>query len=163
MAMASDPDSSSFGPSILYYRGPEMVQDFAKIKLHEIKDNILSRRNKIFLHTEEVRSLENLKQYYAVCYSIIARFILFGTSYKDFIVNMHLPLHLTVGVISALMVVEINNVKQQDTGTLVLTEPISAVNGRRQRRSGKQKENSCMCMVMVLQPKAHEPKIALTR
>nr|XP_028961869.1 protein ORANGE, chloroplastic-like isoform X2 [Malus domestica] len=190
--------------------GPETVQDFATMELQEIQDNIRSRRNKIFLHMEEVRRLriqqrikraelgavnedqenelpsfpsfipflpplssDNLKQYYAVCYSIIAGFILFGgliapslelklgiggTSYKDFIVNMHLPLQLSqvdpivasfsggaVGVISALMVVEINNVKQQEhkrckyclgtgslacarcssTGTLVLTEPVS--------------------------------------
>ncbi|MCI00019.1 hypothetical protein A2U01_0021033 [Trifolium medium] len=50
-----------------------------------------------------------------------------GTSYADFIQNVHLPMQLSqvdpivasfsggaVGVISALMVVEINNVKQQE-------------------------------------------------
>lgn len=34
--------------------GPETVQDFAKMELQEIHDNIRSRRNKIFLHMEEV-------------------------------------------------------------------------------------------------------------
>lgn len=33
--------------------GPETVQDFAKMELQEIQDNIRSRRNKIFLHMEE--------------------------------------------------------------------------------------------------------------
>nr|AFK46260.1 unknown [Lotus japonicus] len=37
--------------------GPETVQDFAKMELQEIQDNIRSRRNKIFLHMEEVRRL----------------------------------------------------------------------------------------------------------
>ncbi|KAM1069816.1 hypothetical protein EV1_001597 [Malus domestica] len=269
MAMASDPDSSSFGPSVdsdpnpagdtnpagfCIIEGPEMVQDFAKMELQEIKDNIRSRRNKIFLHMEEVRRLriqqriksaelgtldqenelpsfpsfipflpplssENLKQYYAVCYSIIAGFILFGglispslelklgiggTSYKDFIVNMHLPLQLSqvdpivasfsggaVGVISALMVVEINNVKQQEqkrckycigtgylacarcssTGTLVLTEPVSTVDGRSQPLSlpktercsncsgaGKVMCPTCLCTGMAMASE-HDPRI----
>lgn len=30
------------------------MQDFAKMELQEIQDNIRSRRNKIFLHMEEV-------------------------------------------------------------------------------------------------------------
>lgn len=34
--------------------GPETVQDFANMELQEIQDNIRSRRNKIFLHMEEV-------------------------------------------------------------------------------------------------------------
>lgn len=34
--------------------GPETVEDFAKMELQEIRDNITSRRNKIFLHMEEV-------------------------------------------------------------------------------------------------------------
>lgn len=194
--------------------GPETVQDFAKMQLQEIQDNIRSRRNKIFLHMEEIRRLriqqriknaelgisnneveiempnfpsfipflppltsENLKQYYATCFLLITGIIIFGgllaptlelklglggTSYKDFIRNMHLPLQLSqvdpivasfsggaVGVISALMVVEINNVKQQEqkrcryclgtgylacarcssTGSLVLVEPVATVNG----------------------------------
>jgi len=38
--------------------GPETVQDFAKMELQEIQDNIRSRRNKIFLHMEEVMILD---------------------------------------------------------------------------------------------------------
>ncbi|KAM1020482.1 hypothetical protein ACFX14_041749 [Malus domestica] len=219
-------------PSIIFciIEGPETVQDFATMELQEIQDNIRSRRNKIFLHMEEVRRLriqqrikraelgavnedqenelpsfpsfipflpplssDNLKQYYAVCYSIIVGFILFGgliapslelklgiggTSYKDFIVNMHLPLQLSqvdpivasfsggaVGVISALMVVEINNVKQQEhkrckyclgtgslacarcssTGTLVLTEPVSTADGGNQPLSLPKTERCSNC------------------
>ncbi|XP_050225760.1 protein ORANGE, chloroplastic [Mercurialis annua] len=194
--------------------GPETVQDFAKMELQEIQDNIRSRRNKIFLHMEEVRRLRiqqriknaeigifneeqenelpnfpsfipflpplsaaNLKLYYATCFSLIAGIILFGgllaptlelklgiggTSYEDFIHNVHLPSQLSqvdpivasfsggaVGVISSLMVVEINNVKLQEhkrckyclgtgylacarcssTGALVLIEPVSTVSG----------------------------------
>lgn len=37
--------------------GPETVQDFAKMELQEIEDNIRSRRNKIFLQMEEVNPL----------------------------------------------------------------------------------------------------------
>ncbi|KAH7439305.1 hypothetical protein KP509_04G055100 [Ceratopteris richardii] len=83
-----------------------------------------------------------LKQYYIFCFGLVAAVILFGgffapmlelklgmggTSYKDFIKNMHLPPQLSevdpivasfsggaVGVISSLMVVEINNVKLQE-------------------------------------------------
>ncbi|CAM8978949.1 unnamed protein product [Rhodiola kirilowii] len=194
--------------------GPETVQDFDKMELQEIQDNIRSRRNKIFLHMEEVRRLriqqriksvelgmlkeeeenelpnfpsfipflpplssENLKQYYGTCFSLISGIILFGgllaptlelrlglggTSYSDFIQSMHLPMQLSqvdpivasfsggaVGVISALMVVEINNVKQQEhkrckycigtgylacarcsgSGSVVLIEPVSTFNG----------------------------------
>lgn len=187
-SMASDADASSYATSVdsdknatgfCIIEGPETVEDFAKMELKEIRDNIRSRRNKIFLHMEEVRRLriqqriksaelgilteaqenelpnfpsfipflppltsENLKQYYATCLSLIAGFMLFGgllapslelklglggTSYADFIRSMHLPMQLSqvdpivasfsggaVGVISALMVVEINNVKQQE-------------------------------------------------
>ncbi|KAG6545790.1 hypothetical protein Mapa_012751 [Marchantia paleacea] len=83
-----------------------------------------------------------LKQYYATCFALITSIMLFagllspilelklgigGTSYEDFIRGMHLPLQLSevdpivasfsggaVGVITSLMVVEINNVKQQE-------------------------------------------------
>ncbi|KAL5129547.1 Protein ORANGE, chloroplastic [Glycine soja] len=187
--MAAQESDSSFAPSLdsdktatagfCIIEGPETVQDFAKMELQEIQDNIRSRRNKIFLHMEEVRRLRiqqriksaelgilneeqenelpnfpsfipflppltsaNLKQYYATCFSLIAGIILFGgllapslelklglggTSYADFIESLHLPMQLSqvdpivasfsggaVGVISALMVVEINNVKQQE-------------------------------------------------
>ncbi|TYH80442.1 hypothetical protein ES332_D03G132600v1 [Gossypium tomentosum] len=226
-SMATEPDSSSFAPSIdsdssadkvtagfCIIEGPETVQDFANMELQEIRDNIRSRRNKVFLQMEEVRRLRiqqriksaelgilkeereielpnfpsfipflppltsaNLKVYYATCYSLIAGIILFGgliaptlelklglggTTYTDFISSMHLPMQLSqvdpivasfsggaVGVISALMVVEINNVKQQEhkrckyclgtgylacarcsnTGSLVLIEPVSTGNG----------------------------------
>ncbi|KAE9465043.1 hypothetical protein C3L33_03032, partial [Rhododendron williamsianum] len=261
-SMASEAESSSFAPPVdpsqpistplvelkrfCIIEGPETVQDFAKMELREIQDNIRSRRNKIFLHMEECRlvivfqlpsltsffdqksgltrnawtirkhtstvslvvdpvvrrlriqqrlknvelgiqkderenelpdfpsfipflpplSSANLKQYYATCFSLIAGIIIFGgllaptlelklgiggTSYADFISSMHLPMQLryAFGVISALMVVEINNVKQQErkrckyclgtgylacarcssTGALVLIEPVSTVNG----------------------------------
>lgn len=190
------------------------MRDFAQMQLQEIQDNVRSRRNKIFLHMEEVRRLRiqqriksaelgiikeeqetelpdfpsfipflpplnpsNLKQYYASCFSLIAGIIIFGgllaptlelklglggTSYADFIRSMHLPMQLSqvdpivasfsggaVGVISALMVVEINNVKQQEdkrckyclgtgylacarcssTGVIVLTEPVATIDG----------------------------------
>ncbi|CAM6089542.1 unnamed protein product [Calypogeia fissa] len=83
-----------------------------------------------------------LKHYYITCFSLISGIMLFagllapalelrlgigGTSYADFIHNMHLPEQLSqvdpivasfsggaVGVISSLMVVELNNVKQQE-------------------------------------------------
>eukprot|EP00250_Pteridium_aquilinum_P012490 c20757_g1_i1 orf=227-1201(+) len=164
--------------SFCIIEGPETVQDFAKLQLQEIRDNIKSRRNKIFLLMEEVRRLriqqrlkagehevtnddENempnfpsfipflpslttatLKQYYAFCFGLVAAIILFGgflapilelklglggTSYEDFIRSMNLPPQLSevdpivasfsggaVGVISSLMVVEVNNVKQQE-------------------------------------------------
>jgi hypothetical protein len=85
---------------------------------------------------------QTLKNYYLVCFSLISGIMLFagllapalelrlgigGTSYADFIHNMHLPEQLSqvdpivasfsggaVGVISALMVVELNNVKLQE-------------------------------------------------
>ncbi|KAL6980940.1 hypothetical protein U1Q18_022578 [Sarracenia purpurea var. burkii] len=223
---SSEPEGSSFASPVdsesadktaagfCIIEGPETEQDFAKMELQEIQDNIRSRRNKIFLHMEEIRRLRiqqrirsaetriqdeeqddelpnfpsfipffppltsaNLKLYYASCFSLIAGIIVFGgllaptlelklglggTSYADFIRSMHLPMQLsqvdpivasfsggTVGVISALMVVEINNVKQQEhkrckyclgtgylacarcssTGALVLVEPMSTFDG----------------------------------
>ncbi|XP_071706454.1 protein ORANGE, chloroplastic-like [Rutidosis leptorrhynchoides] len=210
--------------------GPETVQDFDKMDVQEIQDNIRSRRNKIFLHMEEVRRLRiqqriksaelgiledepdselpnfpsfipflpplsstNLKQYYATCFSLISGIIIFGgllapalelklgiggTSYADFISNMHLPMQLSevdpivasfsggaVGVISALMVVEINNVKQQEhkrckyclgtgylacarcasTGSIVLIDPIASANGGNQPLSPPKTERCSNC------------------
>ncbi|KAL5701870.1 hypothetical protein ACHQM5_027156 [Ranunculus cassubicifolius] len=138
-------------------------------------------------------SAANLKQYYATCFSLIAGIIVFGgllapalelklgvggTSYEDFIRSMHLPMQLSdvdpivasfsggaVGVISALMVVEINNVKQQEhkrckyclgtgylacarcssTGTLVLTEPVATLNGGDQPLSPPRTERCSNC------------------
>lgn len=88
---------------------------------------------------------ETLRQYYATCFLLMSGIIVFGgliapmlelklgpggTSYKDFIQTAHLPLQLSevdpivasfsggaVGVISSLIVVEINNVKQQEQKT----------------------------------------------
>lgn len=85
---------------------------------------------------------KTLKQLYVTSFSVISGIIIFGgllapmlelklglggTSYEDFIRNMHLPLQLSqvdpivasfsggaVGVISALMLVEANNVEQQE-------------------------------------------------
>ncbi|TXG54513.1 hypothetical protein EZV62_019769 [Acer yangbiense] len=239
--MASEEDSSSFAPpnnsasadvntsGFCIIEGPETVQDFVKMELQEIQDNILSRRNKIFLHMEEVRRLRiqqriknaelgifkeeqenelpnfpsfipflppltsaNLKVYYASCFSLIAGIIIFGgllaptlelklgiggTSYEDFIRSVHLPMQLSdvdpivasfsggaVGVISALMVVEVNNVKQQEhkrckyclgtgylacarcssTGALVLTE-VSTVNSGDQPLSAPRTERCSNC------------------
>lgn len=241
-SMASDSESSSFAQSVdsdsadtnptgfCIIEGPETVQDFAKMELQEIQDNIRSRRNKIFLHMEEVRRLRiqqriknaelgmsneepdnelpnfpsfipflppltsaNLKQYYAVCFSLIAGIILFGgllaptlelklgiggTSYEDFITSMHLPMQLSdvdpivasfsggaVGVISALMVVEINNVKLQEhkrckyclgtgylacarcssTGTLLLADAVSTIDGGDQPLSLPKTERCSNC------------------
>lgn len=241
-SMAVEPDSSSVIPPIdsesaekiaagfCIIEGPETVQDFAKMELQEIRDNIRSRRNKIFLHMEEVRRLRiqqriknaelgitseerenelpnfpsfipflpplsaaNLRKYYATCFSLIAGIILFGgllapslelklgvggTSYADFIRSVHLPMQLSqvdpivasfsggaVGVISALMVVEINNVKQQElkrckyclgtgylacarcsnTGAQVLVEPVSTVDGGYQPLSPPKTERCPNC------------------
>ncbi|PRQ59722.1 putative Heat shock protein DnaJ, cysteine-rich [Rosa chinensis] len=267
-SMASESDPSSFAQSVdsdsaetnpagfCIIEGPETVQDFAKMELQEIQDNIRSRRNKIFLHMEEVRRLRiqqriknaelgmsseeqenelpnfpsfipflppltsaNLKQYYAICFSLIAGIILFGgllaptlelrlgiggTSYEDFITSMHLPMQLSevdpivasfsggaVGVISSLMVVEINNVKLQEdkrckyclgtgylacarcssTGTLVLAEAVSTIDGGEQplslpktercsncSGSGKVMCPTCLCTGMAMASE-HDPRI----
>lgn len=83
-----------------------------------------------------------MQQYFRTCLIIMAGIVLFGgliapvlelklglggTSYKDFIQNLHLPMQLSevdpivasfsggaVGVITSLMVVELNNVKRQE-------------------------------------------------
>ncbi|CAN1798772.1 Protein ORANGE, chloroplastic [Linum perenne] len=216
-------DDKTVAAGFCIIEGPETVEDFAKMELQEIQDNIRSRRNKIFLHMEEVRRLRiqqriksaeigiseeeeeeqeendlpdfpsfipflppltaaNLKVYYATCFSLISGIIIFGgllaptlelklglggTTYADFIRSMHLPMQLSqvdpivasfsggaVGVISALMVVEVNNVKQQEhkrckycigtgylacarcanTGAIVLSEQVSTVNGGEDKR-----------------------------
>lgn len=241
---SSDPDASKFAAAasidadsaekiaagFCIIEGPETVQDFDKMDVQEIQDNIRSRRNKIFLHMEEVRRLRiqqriksaelgipeeeqdselpnfpsfipflpplssaNLKQYYATCFSLISGIIIFGgllaptlelklgiggTSYADFISSMHLPMQLSdvdpivasfsggaVGVISALMVVEINNVKQQEhkrckyclgtgylacarcasTGAIVLIDPVASANGGNQPLSPPKTERCSNC------------------
>ncbi|KAI3800055.1 hypothetical protein L1987_35362 [Smallanthus sonchifolius] len=232
-AAAASIDADSAGknsPGFCIIEGPETVQDFDKMDVQEIQDNIRSRRNKIFLHMEEVRRLRiqqriksaelgivneeqdnelpnfpsfipflpplssaNLKQYYATCFSLISGIIIFGgllaptlelklgiggTSYADFISSMHLPMQLSdvdpivasfsggaVGVISALMVVEINNVKQQEhkrckyclgtgylacarcasTGAIVLIDPVASANGGNQPLSPPKTERCSNC------------------
>ncbi|KMZ75296.1 Chaperone protein dnaJ-like, partial [Zostera marina] len=57
ISSGSSRDSDKNPASFCIIEGPETVQDFAKMELREIKDNIKSRRNKIFLHMEEVRRL----------------------------------------------------------------------------------------------------------
>ncbi|XP_077232103.1 protein ORANGE-LIKE, chloroplastic-like [Tasmannia lanceolata] len=87
-------------------------------------------------------TMKTLKQLYLTSFSFISGIIVFGgllapslelklglggTSYEDFIRNLHLPMQLSqvdpivasfsggaVGVISALMLVEVNNVEQQE-------------------------------------------------
>eukprot|EP00245_Coleochaete_scutata_P009843 TRINITY_DN3338_c0_g3_i4.p1 TRINITY_DN3338_c0_g3~~TRINITY_DN3338_c0_g3_i4.p1 ORF type:complete len:310 (-),score=35.41 TRINITY_DN3338_c0_g3_i4:1754-2629(-) len=163
--------------------GRDTVQDFAKMQMQEIVDNIARRRDKIFLLMEEVRRLriqqriksqeagaeslqeqeqsvpsaipflpplvavygqtsQTLKQYYVTFITLVTIIILFGglvaptlelklglggTSYADFIRNVHLPMQLSqvdpivasfsggaVGVLSALLIVEIKNVEMQE-------------------------------------------------
>jgi hypothetical protein len=158
--------------------GAETMQDFARMQLKEIKENIASRRNKIFLLMEEVRRLRiqqrlksaeqslqedsedetaypssipflppltktDLRQkYYVTFFSMIGAVIIFGgffapvlelklgvggTSYADFIRSLNLPIQLSqvdpivasfsggaVGVLSSLMIVELNNVSLQE-------------------------------------------------
>ncbi|KAG2699177.1 hypothetical protein I3760_07G180800 [Carya illinoinensis] len=168
--------------------GPETEQDFVAMELQEIQGCIRSRRNKIFLHMEELELKLGLG----------------GTSYEDFIRSVHLPLQLSqvdpivasfsggaVGVISALMVVEINNVKQQEhkrckyclgtgylacarcssSGALVLIEPISTTDGGDQpvspsktercsncSGSGKVMCPTCLCTGMAMASE-HDPRI----
>ncbi|XP_008794902.2 protein ORANGE-GREEN, chloroplastic isoform X2 [Phoenix dactylifera] len=229
-AAADSSEKNPAGAGFCIIEGPETVQDFAKMELQEIQDNIRSRRNKIFLHMEEVRRLRiqqriksaelgilneerdnelpdfpsfipflppltpaNLKLYYATCFSLISGIIIFGgllaptlelklglggTSYADFIRSVHLPMQLSqvdpivasfsggaVGVISALMVVEINNVKQQEhkrckyclgtgylacarcssSGAIVLVEPVATVNDGDQPLSPPRTERCSNC------------------
>ncbi|KAK8477918.1 hypothetical protein V6N13_042900 [Hibiscus sabdariffa] len=174
------PSADNIPSNFCIIEGPETVQDFVKMQLQEIEDNIRSRRNKIFLLMEEVRRLriqqriknvkvidengdeetdempdipssipffshvtpKTMKQLYFTSLTFISGIIVFGgliaptlelklglggTSYEDFIRNMHLPLQLSqvdpivasfsggaVGVISALMLIEANNVEQQE-------------------------------------------------
>lgn len=171
--------------SFCIIEGPETIQDFAKMQLQEIQDNVRSRRNKIFLFMEEIRRLrvqqriksadmrdvndddENEMPDISSSIPFVPRLLelklgVGGTTYEDFIRNMHLPLQLSqvdpivasfsggaVGVISALMVVEVNNVEQQEgkrckychgtgylacarchnTGAIVVVDPIARVDG----------------------------------
>ncbi|KAI5073237.1 hypothetical protein GOP47_0011250 [Adiantum capillus-veneris] len=105
---------------------------------------------------------KTLRQYYATCLMLMAGIIMFGglvapmlevklgpggTSYKDFIQIAHLPSQLSevdpivasfsggaVGVISSLIVVEINNVKQQEGKTCKYCHSTDTHNRRSQDR-----------------------------
>ncbi|XAR69775.1 hypothetical protein NMG60_11001493 [Bertholletia excelsa] len=64
VACSASKDHSGSGPAgdgvpsnFCIIEGPETVQNFVQMQLQEIKDNIRSRRNKIFLLMEEVRRL----------------------------------------------------------------------------------------------------------
>ncbi|KAF7149311.1 hypothetical protein RHSIM_Rhsim03G0072900 [Rhododendron simsii] len=167
---SSTKDSSDSAPagdnvpsSFCIIEGPETVQDFVQMQLLEIQDNIKSRRNKIFLLMEEVRRLrvqQRLKSSKVfdengneenempeipstipfLSHVLELKLGIGGTSYEDFIRNMHLPMQLrlfpnysclssqcsqvdpivasfsggAVGVIAALMILEANNVEQQE-------------------------------------------------
>lgn len=242
--------STSFA-NFCIIEGRDTVQDFARMQLAEIRDNIASRRNRIFLLMEEVRRLRiqqrikareqnaltmgveeempeypssipflppltiaTLQQYYGFYFLIVGIIIAFGgyiapilelklgiggTSYEDFIRSTDLPLQLSqvdpivasfsggaVGVISALMVVEINNVKQQEhkrckycqgtgylacarcsgTGALISAEgsdgtTLKAVAGSRCPNcagSAKVMCPTCLCTGMALATE-HDPRI----
>ncbi|RWW26977.1 hypothetical protein BHE74_00032270 [Ensete ventricosum] len=83
-----------YSVSFCIIEGPETLQDFVQMQLQEIQDNIRSRRNKIFLLMEEV--ISDLKAS-TIVDPIVASFS--GGA---------------VGVISALMLLEANNVEQQE-------------------------------------------------
>lgn len=55
--------------------GPETVQDFVQMQLQEIQDNIRSRRNKIFLLMEEVKTQKGvLNVHFLMAYSLFDTF-----------------------------------------------------------------------------------------
>lgn len=56
--MFTDRELLVLGCRFCIIEGPETVQDFAKMELQEIQDNIRGRRNKIFLLMEEVSLLQ---------------------------------------------------------------------------------------------------------
>nr|ACG31793.1 hypothetical protein [Zea mays] len=237
--------------SFCIIEGPETIEDFAQMQSQEIEDNIMSRRNKIFLLMEEVRRLrvqqrirtseskdantegnempeipstipfmpdaspKTMKQLYMTSFSVISGIIIFGgliapvlelklglggTSYEDFIRTLHLPLQLSqvdpivasfsggaVGVISALMLVEVRNVRQQEkkrctychgtgylpcarcsaSGMLLNTKHFSllghnmwSMKGRCQNCSGAGKVMcpTCLCTGMAMASE-HDPRI----
>lgn len=119
------------------------IQQKLKI-LEEVlpEDEIEMLEYKSFIPFLPPLTSKTLRQYYATCLMLMAGIIMFGglvapmlevklgaggTSYEDFIRMAHLPSQLSavdpivasfsggaVGVISSLIVVEINNVKQQE-------------------------------------------------
>nr|KJB62081.1 hypothetical protein B456_009G400100 [Gossypium raimondii] len=147
------PSGDSVPSNFCIIEGPETVQDFVKMQLQEIEDNIKSRRNKIFLLMEEVRRLriqqriknvkvinengeeetdempdipssipflshvtpKTMKQLYFTSLAFISGVIVFG----GLIAPTVDPIVASfsggaVGVISALMLIEANNVEQQE-------------------------------------------------
>jgi len=168
-------ETSALPSNFCIIEGRETVQDFAKLKVSEMGENITQRRNKIFLLMEEVRRLriqlraasggsvegeevimkeypsavpflppltdETIDTYYTVFTASVALIIAFGgivapvieaklgiggRSYAEFIELVHLPSQLAqvdpfvasftggaVGVLSTLLIVEVNNVKLQ--------------------------------------------------
>lgn len=181
-AEAGDPTNSSqsaYAPTIpenfCIIESRDAVKDFANMPIDEVRANINSRRDKIFLLMEELRRLriqqrlkgdneparveieqqkylsalpflpaiseQTLNTYYTFYAAFFGAVILFGgllapllevkiglggASYPEFIQSMHLPAQLAevdpivasfcggaVGVVSALLVVEVNNIKQQ--------------------------------------------------
>ncbi|WVZ75149.1 hypothetical protein U9M48_023235 [Paspalum notatum var. saurae] len=160
-------------------------------------------------------SPKTMKQLYITSFSVISGIIIFGglvapvlelklglggTSYEDFIRTLHLPLQLSqvdpivasfsggaVGVISALMLVEVRNVRQQEkkrctychgTGYLpcarcsasgmslntkqfsLLSHNMWSMNGRCQNCSGARKVMcpTCLCTGMAMASE-HDPRI----
>ncbi|XP_066318581.1 protein ORANGE-LIKE, chloroplastic-like [Miscanthus floridulus] len=243
MAASGDGGLSSF----CIIEGPETIEDFVQMQSQEIKDNIKSRRNKIFevrrlrvqqrirtseskdANTEENEmpeipstipfmpgaSPKTMKQLYMTSFSVISGIIIFGglvapvlelklglggTSYEDFIRTLHLPLQLSqvdpivasfsggaVGVISAVMLVEVRNVRQQEkkrctychgtgylpcarcsaSGMLLNTKHFSllghnmwSMKGRCQNCSGAGKVMcpTCLCTGMAMASE-HDPRI----
>ncbi|CAI9097691.1 OLC1v1034161C1 [Oldenlandia corymbosa var. corymbosa] len=152
---------------------------------------------------------KSLKQLYLTSFSFVSGIIIFGgllapvlelklglggTSYEDFIRNMHLPMQLSqvdpivasfsggaVGVISALMLIEVNNVEQQEkkrckychgsgylacarcsgSGTCLKLEPTSGASTQRCQNcsgSGKVMCPTCLCTGMAMASE-HDPRI----
>ncbi|MCL7025057.1 hypothetical protein MKW94_019578 [Papaver nudicaule] len=182
------------------------VEDFSKMQLEEIQDNIRSRRNKItwkrYVYKLETLNLEsqndapdselpdfpsfipflppltsaNLKQYYATCFSLIGGIMIFGgllapalelklgiggTSYEDFIRNMHLPLQFRISCLCSLYKFRIS----------CSSYPIATLDGNDQPLSppttercsncsgaGKVMCPTCLCTGMAMASE-HDPRI----
>nr|CAB3446791.1 unnamed protein product [Digitaria exilis] len=137
-------------------------------------------------------SEKTMKQLYMTSFSVISGIIIFGgliapvlelklglggTSYEDFIRTLHLPLQLSqvdpivasfsggaVGVISALMLVEVRNVRQQEKKRCTYCHGTGnnlwSTNGRCQNCSGAGKVMcpTCLCTGMAMASE-HDPRI----
>ncbi|THF95579.1 hypothetical protein TEA_023526 [Camellia sinensis var. sinensis] len=120
----SVPSGENIPSSFCIIEGPETVQDFVQMQLLEIQDNIRSRRNKIFLLMEEVRRLRVQQRIKS------AKKVLDENGEEEaempeipssipFLPHVVDPIVASfsggaVGVISALMILEANNVEQQE-------------------------------------------------